>query len=59
MFLDDALQAEAKKWRPGPGARDWSIVTTRRWDRAKGNLVADAYLAALAVARDRVGHDGS
>ena len=54
--LSEALaQAEALRARPNcvpisPGARHWELfVRLCRVVRAKGNLIADAYLAALAI----------
>ena len=54
--LDIALAA-TERWRSrrncvlvGPGARHWAIFTRLcRTAGAKGNLVPDAYLAALAI----------
>jgi toxin-antitoxin system PIN domain toxin len=54
--LDAAFEfAEVVRTRPNcialhPGARHWGILERLcRETRAKGNLVADAYLAALAI----------
>jgi len=54
--LDEALsEAAALRAQPNclslePGARHWSIFERLcRESRARGNLVADAYLAALAI----------
>lgn len=54
--LSDALLfAEQLRERPNcvpvePGARHWDIFRSLCWDAAaKGNLVADAYLAAMAI----------
>jgi toxin-antitoxin system PIN domain toxin len=54
--LDDALsEADALRAQPNrvplePGPRHWPIFERLcRDSRAKGNLVADAYLAALAI----------
>lgn len=44
------LRARPKRVRVGPGARHWDIFTRLCRDAgAKGNLIADAYLAALAI----------
>ena len=54
--LEDALEfTAALRGRPncvriGPGARHWDVfVSLCRRGRAHGNLVPDAYLAALAI----------
>ena len=48
-FLDQ-LRARPNCVRVSPGARHWSIFQDLcRRAEAKGNLVADAYLAALAI----------
>jgi uncharacterized protein len=45
-----ALRARPNAVRVGPGARHWDRFTSLvAASRAKGNLVADAYLAALAI----------
>jgi uncharacterized protein len=54
--IDDAIEfVTALREQPNclpvePGARHWDVfVTLCRDGQAKGNLVADAYLAALAI----------
>jgi len=48
-FLD-VVRTRPNCVTPQPGARHWSIFERLcRETRAKGNLVADAYLAALAI----------
>ena len=46
----DALRSQQNAVTVAPGARHWGIFSRLCTDaRAKGNLVADAYLAALAI----------
>lgn len=50
LAFADALRAQPNAVSVSPGARHWQLFTELcRSGGAKGNLVADAYLAALAI----------
>jgi hypothetical protein len=50
MGFVDALRRPANRVAIAPGPRHWTIFTRLcREDGARGNLVPDAYLAALAI----------
>ena len=50
LAFADELLTQPNAVRIAPGARHWDIFTGLcRSTRAKGNLIADAYLAAMAI----------
>jgi toxin-antitoxin system PIN domain toxin len=50
LLFARTVREQAHATRVSPGSRHWEIFTTLCTDAgAKGNLVADAYLAAMAI----------